>query len=434
MTTRTPRGPAPSGDAARAALASLDRPTRTKIIATLARRFGDLDLAEDALQDAFAQALRTWPETGLPRQPAAWLTTTAAHRALDVIRRDAVLAQKLGSLVAEEARAPTPVVAADPADVVAHPEDDGVPDDRLGLFFACAHPVLAPEDRIALTLRFVGGLSTVDVAQALLIPVSTMQQRIVRAKKRIRSLGVRFTVPRREDLAERRAGVQRVISLMYAEGFARSSGDVHIRDDLTTEALRLARVLHELTPGSAESTGLLALLLLTEARRPARADDEGRPVPLAEQDRSRWRAALIAEGTALAEQAAAAPGAGSYAIQAAIAAVHAEAGAFADTDWRQIAVLYRMLAAYEPGPMVRLGEAVARGRAAGLAEGIRLLDALAGDPALDRLRAFHVARAVTLDELGEHRAAADAYRRALRLPGNDAEGDYLQGLLAAAVS
>lgn len=429
MTDRPPRAAVSPREAARAALAAIDRDTRTKIVATLARRFRDLDLAEDALQDATAQALRAWPETGVPRVPAAWLTTAAANRALDAIRRDAVLARKLGTVAAQEERAPTPAGLEDPAETV---EDDAaVPDDRLGLFFACAHPTLAPEDRIALTLRFVGGLSTADAAQALLIPVTTMQQRIVRAKKRIRSIGIRFAVPRREDLAERTAGVQRVISLMYAEGFARSSGDVHIRDDLTAEAIRLARVLRELTPGSAESTGLVALLLLTEARRPARADAEGRPVPLAQQDRSLWRADLIAEGAALAERAAAAPGSGSYAIQAAIAAVHAEAQTFADTDWRQIAVLYRMLTAYEPGPLVRLGEAVARGRAAGPEQGIRLLDALATDPALDRLRAFHVARGVTLDELGDDRAAAAAYRRALELPGNDAEGAYLEELLAA---
>lgn len=426
MTDRSPRAAVSSREAARAALACIDRDTRTKIVATLARRFRDLDLAEDALQDATAQALRTWPETGVPRAPAAWLTTAAANRALDAIRHDAVLARKLASVAADAERRAGP---ADPADIVA--DDSGIPDDRLGLFFACAHPALAPEDRIALTLRFVGGLSTADVAQALLVPVTAMQQRIVRAKKRIRSLGIRFTIPRREDLPERTAGVQRVISLMYAEGFARSSGDVHIRDDLTTEAIRLARVLRELTPGSAESTGLVALLLLTEARRPARADAEGRPVPLAQQDRTRWRADLIAEGAALAERAAAAPGSGSCAIQAAIAAVHAEAEAFAETDWRQIAVLYRMLAAYEPGPVVRLGEVVARGRAAGPEQGIRLLDALAGDSALDRLRAFHVARGVTLDELGDDRAAAAAYRRALELPGNDAEGAYLQELLAA---
>ena len=304
-----------------------------------------------------------------------------------------------------------------------------VPDDRLGLYFACTHPVLSPEDRIAMTLRFVAGLATPEVAHALLVPVPTMQQRITRAKKRIRTLGIPLDVPRAEDLAERLGGVLRVVYLLYAEGFARSSGEVHIRDDLTTEAIQLARLLRRLMP-STEVTGLLALLLLTEARRPARTDAEGRPVPLADQDRRLWDTSLIAEGIELAESAASGTGAGSYAIQASIAALHAEALSFETTDWPQIAVLYGMLERIEPSPLVRLARTVALGRAVGLEEGLRRLDALAEDSTVARLRAFHIARGVTLNELGCHAEAADAYRHALTLPGNQAEDDYLLETLA----
>ncbi|MFT3875314.1 MAG: sigma-70 family RNA polymerase sigma factor [Propioniciclava sp.] len=417
-------------DETRRALAALDRDTRTRLLATLARRFGDLDLAEDALQDAIAQALVSWPASGVPDSVEAWLTTTAKRKALDAVRREGVLARKLARIRLREERAPAASASVDPAEQV-FDEDGDEFDDRLGLFFACAHPVLKPEDRIALTLRFLAGLTTAEVAHALLVPVPTMQQRIVRAKSRIRTLGVPFGVPRTADLPERLACVQRVIYLLYAEGFARSAGAEHVRDDLTAEAIRLARMLHALMPRVAEVTGLLALLVLTQARRPARTDAGGRPVSLAEQDRTCWDAAMIAEGLALAETAAAAGldgGAGVYAIQSAIAAVHAEAASFETTDWVQIAVLYGLLEAREPSPVVRLGRAVAWGRARGLADGLRLLDDLAVDPVLARFRPFHVARAVTLEELGDSAGAMRAYRRALELPGNEAE----DGLLAAA--
>ncbi len=416
--------------AAQRAVAAVGRDSRTRVLATLARRFGDLDLAEDVLQDAFAEALRAWPSQGIPCSPEAWLTTAARRKALDVVRREGVLAQKVARLRIEEERAPAPAGFGDPAECTAA-DGDPIRDERLGLFFACAHPVLVPADRIALTLRFLAGLSTPQVANALLVPVATMQQRIVRAKRRIRALGVPFDTPRREDLPDRLAGVQRVILLLYTEGFARSDGAAHVGDDLTAEAVRLARVLHGLMPDTAEVAGLLALFLLTEARRPARTDAQGRPVPLVRQDRTHWDHPLIVEGARLAETAAATRGAGTYAIQAAIAAVHAEAASFESTDWEQIVVLYRLLGRHEPGPIVRLGHAVAVGRAVGLREGLRLLDELADDPVLDRLRAYHVARAVTLDELGERSAAAEAYRRALGLPGNDAEADHLAASLAA---
>ncbi|HMT87870.1 MAG TPA: sigma-70 family RNA polymerase sigma factor [Arachnia sp.] len=407
---------------ARRAVDAVGRDGFTRILATLARRFGDLDLAEDALQEAVAEALRTWPGAGVPRVPEAWLTTAAKRKALDSIRRDGVLAQKLAMLRVYESRAPVPATLQDPAEIAS--EEDRMPDERLGLCFACAHPALKPEDRVAMTLRFVAGLSAAEVAHALLVPVPTMQQRLTRAKRRVRTLGIPFDVPRRGELDGRVAGVLRVVYLLYAEGFARSGGEVHVRDDLTAEAIRLAHLLRRLLP-TAETVGLLALLLLTEARRPARTGAEGRPVPLADQDRGLWDRALIAEGVALAEEAASGAEAGGYAIQAAIAALHAEAPRFESTDWTQIAVLYGMLERLEPGPVVRLARAVALGRALGLEEGLRRLDLLAADPVLGRLRAFHVARGVTLEELGRDDEAADAYRIALSVPGNRAEDDFL---------
>lgn len=421
-------GPSASAhQAARRAVRGIDRDGRVRILAAVAHRVGDLDLAEDATQEALLQALRTWPETGVPRSPLAWLTTTAKRKALDVVRREQVLARKLVRHGRASERDPAPAGLDDPAEQ--HPPD-GLDDDRLSLFFACAHPVLKLEDRLALTLRFVAGLDSVAVAHALLLPLPTLQQRLVRAKRRIRTLGVPFTAPAREHLAERLTDVQRVIYLLYSEGFARSTGDVHTRDDLTTEAIRLTRVLHELVPATAEVMGMLGLLLLTEARRPSRIDPSGAPIPLAAQDRTRWDQRLISEGISLTEAAASSPQAAGYTIQAAIAAVHAEATHFDATDWAQIAVLYRLLEAHEPGPVVRLGRAVALGKAHGPKEGIRHLDALAGDPVLDRLRAFHIARAVTLEALKDGPGAAEAYRLALSVPGNTAEDNYLTAALA----
>ena len=408
--------------------ATLDRETRSRLVARLTGRFGDLDLAEDALQEALAQALITWPTTGVPTSVEAWLTTTAKRKALDVVRRHRVLVDKMTRLHRESAREPQPADYADPADAADLTEHPDLADDRLGMFFACAHPTLALEDRIALTLRFVTGLTTSEVAHALLVPVPTMQQRIVRAKKRLATLGVPFAPPTAADLPERSSGVLRVVYLLYAEGFARSTGDDHVRDEVTTEAIALARLLVRLLPG-AETVGLLALLLLTQARRPARLVD-GRPVPLAQQDRSRWDRESIAEGLRLAEYAAGCPDAGPYAIQAAIAAVHAEACDADSTDWEQVAVLYRFLEAHDAGPVVKLGRAVATGRAYGPEHGLRMLDGLGHDSALTRYRPYHVARAITLVELGDGEAAEAAYRDALALPGNAVETDFLAASLA----
>ncbi|MFV0253436.1 MAG: RNA polymerase sigma factor [Beutenbergiaceae bacterium] len=432
--------PVPVTGSVRPVLASIDREGRARLLATLIRRFRDIDVAEDALQEALGRALTRWPEEGIPQSPQAWLLTVAKRAAIDDLRRGQTRDRGTYVLGTELMRGPTPTSLRDPAEQVLDAERDPIPDDRLGLLFACAHPALKVEDRIALTLRFVVGLTTTEIAYALLMPRPTLQQRITRAKARIRKLGISFEPPSRSAMAERVADVRRIIYLLYAEGFARSTGKHHVRDDLTAEALRLARLLQAQHPDSApcqstsrpsaESTGLLALLQLTEARRPARMGADGRPIPLADQDRGKWDAEMISSGIALAEQVAAMPDAGSYAIQAAIAAVHAEAEDFEHTDWQQIAVLYRLLETHEPGPVVKLGRAIAVGRAYGPEIGLRRLDELAGETKLAHSRALHIARALTLEELGEKSGAADAYRRALKIPGNEAEELLLTSSLA----
>lgn len=425
-----------SAEQVHSALDQLGPEGRARVLAVTARYFSDLDLAEEVVQEAMVQALRTWVQNGVPRVPEAWLITAAKRRGIDLLRRDQARAGAIPRLGALQERAPAPEGAGDPAEAAgaagADVGNSGV-DERLGLFFACCHPVLKPEERVALTLRFLAGMSTAEVAHGLLVPVTTMQQRIVRAKRRIRSLGISFEIPARAESWQRLAAVQRVVYMLYAEGFARSAGRAHTSDDMTTEAIRLARMLRDLLPGSAEVTGMLALLLLTQGRRPARTDDAGRPVPLAEQDRRRWDRGLIEEGLDLAQRAASSAGAASYAVQAAIAAVHAEAADVESTDWPQIAVLYRMLDSYEPSPVVRLGRAVALGRAQGPRVGLEQMEGLAEEEMLQRYRPFHIARAMTLEELGEQEAAASSYRRALQLPGNTAEDAYLTELLTGLV-
>lgn len=403
-------------------LAGLDREDLARLHAALARRFGDLQLAEDVVQDAMVAAMTTWPRRGVPVTPVAWLMTTAKRKAIDVLRRDHNLAQKVARLRIEED------LAAPPADEAAL-ASDGLGDDRLSLVSACCHPALRQEERIALTLRFVSGLTTQEVAGAFLVPVATMQQRIVRAKRHIRRTGIPFEVPTPDELPSRLSSVLRVAYLVYTEGYARTSGDEHVSTDLTAEAIRLARVIGRLAP-TAETAGLLALLLLTEARRTARTDERGTPIPLPRQDRTRWDRALVTEGLALAERAAGTPGAGSYAIQAAIAAVHAEASSYERTDWEQILVLYGMLQRVEGGPVVALNSAVAAGKAHGPEEGLRRLEALAGEPALTRHRPYAVARAITLGELGRHEDARRAYEAALALPGNSAEQSFIEQEIA----
>lgn len=419
------------------ALAGISREDRGRVLAALARRFGDLDLAEDVTQDAMERALATWPRTGIPDSPVAWLMTTARRRALDLLRRESTLAQKLARLhVEQEPEHIARARAADPADGPATPDAigsglvDRIPDDRLSLFYTCAHPALRPEERLALTLRFLADLTTEQIAHAFFIPVPTMQQRIVRAKKRITTMGISFEPPLPADLPARTPLVLRVIAVLFTEGYTASTGDDHLRVDLSTEAIRLARLLARMLPHDTEVRGLLALLLLTEARRGARTTTDGTPVPLDHQDRTRWDAGLVHEGLVLAERAAGSTGAGSWTIQAAIAAVHAEAPCTSETDWRQIVVLYDLLARVDPGPLVSLGRAVALGRATSREQGLAALDALDGIPSLDRLRAFHAARAITLRDLGRHAEARNAFARARELPGNAAESRFLDGEIA----
>lgn len=407
------------GRATSDALAGIRREERSRLVAALVSRFGDLDLAEDAAQDAVAAALETWPRTGVPRTPLAWLMTTATRKAIDRLRRHKAVSQRLARLHFEqELRNVIPAAgsAMDP---------DEIPDDRLELFFACCHPTLKTEEQVALTLRYLGGLTTVEIAQAFLVPVTTMQQRLVRAKKRIRVTRIPLRVPDRGQLPARLPAILAVIYLVFTEGYAATAGTDHLRADLTSEAIRLARILDRVMPESAEVTGLLSLMLLTEARAGTRTDAAGHPVPLGEQDRREWDRALVDEGLALAVRAAAG-GPGGYAIPAAIAAVHAEAPDFDSTDWTQIVVLYDLLEEVSPGPMVRLARAVALGRRDGPAVGLMHLDGLADESGLPDQHAFHEARAVTLEELGRSEEARVSWELAHHLALNRSERDYLE--------
>lgn len=414
-----------SGGRATDAVAEVFREERGRLLATLVRQFGDLDLAEEVAADAMEAALTRWPVDGVPGRPAAWLLTTARRRAVDVLRRNRSYAARLALLQVETDR--TALAAAGPTDAV---DDDGVPDERLRLFFTCCHPALALDAQIALTLRCLGGLDTPAVARAFLLPTGTAAQRIVRAKRKIRDARIPFRVPAADELPERLPGVLRVLYLIFTEGYAASSGDELVRVELADEAVRLARILHRLLPAEREVTGLLALLLLVDARRAARVGPGGEPVLLADQDRSRWDAGRIAEGRALV--AAALPGGspGQYALQAAVAALHAEAPSAERTDWPQVVALYDLLARVAPSPLVELNRAVALAMRDGPAAGLARLDELAGDP---RLRGYHLlpaARADLLRRLGRRAEAAHAYRDALGLVGNEPERAFLRRRLA----
>ncbi|MDN5900216.1 MAG: RNA polymerase sigma factor [Brachybacterium sp.] len=415
----------PDGRPTDDALSRVHREEHSRLLATLVRRFGDLDLAEDAAQEAMESALRTWPAQGVPRSPLAWLTTVATRSALDRVRRDATSARRLAELRVREG-----VRAAVPADEAALSAGD-LPDERLAMLMGCCHPAIAPADRIALMLRFVGSLNTEEVAQSLLLPVPTLQARITRVKKRITTHRISLTVP--TDPVERARRLPLVltsISLIFTEGYAATSGDTSIRRELTAEAIRLARLTHRLLPVPAEPQGLLALLLLTEARSPARDDAAGIPVPLEEQDRSRWDTELIAEGLALTQLAAARADAGRFTIQAAIAAVHAESSRFEDTDWAQIVALYDLLLARGDDPVVRMNRAIAVGRAQTPAEGLALLEQLGEEPRLRRHHPFHVALALFHEELGRMEEAVAAWHRALDLVGSTAERRFIERRLA----
>ncbi|MPZ82146.1 MAG: sigma-70 family RNA polymerase sigma factor [Actinophytocola sp.] len=400
------------------AVAAAFRAEWGQVVATLIRVTGDWDLAEECAQEAFASALERWARDGVPRKPGAWLTTTARNRAVDRLRRDAVGAAKLRE-------------AAALADVEDGPEPaEEIRDDRLRLIFTCCHPALVFEARVALTLRTLAGLTTAEIARAFVVPEATMAQRLVRAKKKVRNAGIPYRVPPAHLLPERTNAVLGVLYLLFNEGYAASAGADLVRRSLTDEAIRLARVLAGLMPDEPEVTGLLALLLLHDARRTARVGADGELVTLEHQDRGGWDAAEIAEGVALLESALRRGQPGPYQVQAAIAACHATAPTAEDTDWRQIASLYAELVKYVPSAIVELNRAVAVAMADGPAAGLVLVDRLAEGGELAGYHLLPATRADLLRRLDRRAEAADAYRAAIELAGTDAERRYLAGRLA----
>ncbi|MFF3247806.1 RNA polymerase sigma factor [Streptomyces sp. NPDC002870] len=381
-----------------------------RAVAVLVRVFGDIDIAEEAVQDAFTTALQRWPSAGLPPSPAGWIITTARNRAIDRLRREA-------SRQDRHAQAALLHAPDTPAQ-----QEDPVQDDRLRLIFTCCHPALAPASRVALTLRLLGGLTTAEIASAFLVAEPAMAQRLVRAKGKIRDARIPYRVPREADLPDRLRAVLAVVYLIFNEGYKASSGERLVRENLCAEAIRLGRLLAELMPDEPEVKGLLALMLLTESRRAARTTPDGDLVLLADQDRSRWDHALIAEGQALVRQCLRRDRPGPYQIQAAINAVHSDAPIAAATDWGQILQLYDQLLALAPNPVVALNRAVAVAELDGPAAALALVD----DIDLDGHHLFHAIRADLLRRLGRDEDASRAYEAALARTANEAERAFLR--------
>ncbi|HKE59251.1 MAG TPA: RNA polymerase sigma factor [Pyrinomonadaceae bacterium] len=391
-----------------------------RIIASLIRLSGSFDLAEESLQEAFATAVKNWDEQGTPRNPGAWLTTVAHRKLVDAIRREQTKNEKQPQLEYEVQRLQLDDIPE------LFEEDVEYPDDRLRLIFTCCHPSLSQEAQVALTLRTLGGLTTTEISRAFLLPEPTLAQRLVRAKNKIRTAGIPYQVPPIEVLSARLASVQAVVYLIFNEGYSATAGDSLIRRDLCAEAIRLGRVLCELAPDEPENTGLLALMLLQDSRRDARIDKQGELVTLEEQDRTQWDAAEIREGLELVEQALRRRRIGSYQLQAAIAAVHAEAKSAADTDWAQIVALYGELRRLNPSPVVALNHAAAVAMSEGPERGLRLIDAVGASGQMDNYALYHAARADLLRRLLRFSEARSAYERALELNTNLVEQQYLK--------
>ena len=405
------------------ALAQVDAVYRSesrRVLATLIRLLGDFDLAEEALHEAFAAAVEQWPVEGVPQNPRAWLVSTGRFKAIDRIRRRARFDVSLEDVAGQVDAVPDPG---------SHVEHESVEDDRLRLVFTCCHPALAPDAQVALTLREVCGMTTEEIARAYLSPAPTVAQRIVRAKGKIRDAKIPYEVPGRSELPERLESVLRVIYLVFNEGYLASSGDALTRHDLSGEAIRLGRLLVELLP-EPEAVGLLALMLLQESRRAARATPTGDLVLLADQDRSLWNREQIADGTALVEGALGSGGAGPYGIQAAIAALHAAASTAEATDWPQIVALYDVLLRMQPSPVVELNRAVAVAMRDGPEAGLAIVDALLAHGELGDYRFAHAARADLCRRLGRAAEARRAYRRALDLTQQASERRFLERRLA----
>ena len=389
-----------------------------RIVATLIRQFGDFELAEDAAQDAFTAAVHQWPTEGIPESPRAWIIQTAKYKAIDRLRRQVRLQEKLEA---------DPDFAAEP--IVEGPKLDfeEIPDDRLRLIFTCCHPALSLEAQVALTLRTLGGLQTDEIARSFLVPTTTMAQRLVRAKRKIRDAGIPFSVPDTTEMPARLDGVLTAIYLIFTEGYAPTRGAPLVRADLCAEAIRLGRLLRTLLGARppSEATALVALMLLHDSRREARLDDDGDLVTLEEQDRSLWNRPQIDEALALVDEALAGQP-GPFALEAAIAAEHCKATRAEDTNWEEIVKLYDLLAELMPSPIVSLNRAVAVALARGPQRALELIDELAASGELDEYHLLHAARADMLRRLGSHDEAAESYETALRLVTNDSERRFLE--------